>query len=513
MEQNIIKTLMFLLFLIALSVNFYYGSIGVFPIDTFAHFDPAYRILNGSSPFKDYWTVSGLSVDYIQSLFFLIFGVNWFGYIMHSSLLNAILAISVFYFFNKFGLKKYFSFFYSLCFSLLAYPPVGVPFSDHHSSFFSLLGIFFLLIAIKDNKFLHWFLVPMLFFIAFLSKQTPAAYIISFCSIFLIYYSIVKKSISWIFPILISSFVCILIFSAFLFFNKINFTLFLTQYFYFPQSIGAERISNLNLSLKGTIFHFKFIYLASLPLFYFTLTEALKNKKFLVSNKFFNNIIFLFFTLILIFHQLITKNQTYIFFLIPLLLGFSHTNFKLKKNNVFFVYSLVFLCLFASIKYHLRFNEGRKFMELSNVNLNLSKEASYIDKKLQGLKWITPNYRENVQEEMMLIKKTISHLKMEKKNMIVMTHYQFFSSVIEKDLMSPNRWFTSDGVSYPLKQDKYFVDYKHYIQKIISKKKIDLIYTIKPIEIDAISIFFEANCLKTTKINKILYEHNLHACQ
>ena len=94
-----------------------------------------------------------MSVDYIQSLFFLIFGVNWFAYIIHPSLLNGILAVSIFYFFKRFELNKYFCFFYALCFALLAYPSVGVPFTDHHSSFFSLLGIIFLITAIKVNKF------------------------------------------------------------------------------------------------------------------------------------------------------------------------------------------------------------------------------------------------------------------------------------------------------------------------------------------------------------------------
>ena len=58
------------------------------------------------------------------------------------------------------------------------------------------------------------------------------------------------------------------------------FNLFLTQYFLFPKSIGQERISDLNFTLRGSIFHFKFIYLASIPLIYFTLSGIIKNKSF-----------------------------------------------------------------------------------------------------------------------------------------------------------------------------------------------------------------------------------------
>ena len=58
-------------------INFYYSNIGVLPQDTFAYYDTAFRILNGATPFKDYWTVSGPAIDYIQSIFFYLFGVNW----------------------------------------------------------------------------------------------------------------------------------------------------------------------------------------------------------------------------------------------------------------------------------------------------------------------------------------------------------------------------------------------------------------------------------------------------
>jgi len=506
------KILIFFLLFISFFVNYYYGSIGVFPIDTFAHFDSGYRIINGSVPFKDYWTLSGPMVDYIQSLFFLTFGISWFSYLMHPSLLNVILALSVFYFLKKYKLNKYFCFFYSLCFAILAYPSVGVPFADHHSSFFSLLGIILLSIAVKENKFFYWFFIPILFFIAFFSKQTPSAYIIFLFCIFIIYYSMVKKDFFWFYPVLASSFFCFFILFIFLFFNNIDFKLFLTQYFFFPQSIGAERVENFNFTLNGLFFHFKFIYLACVPIIYFTFSGLFNSRLFYKSNQFFDNIILLFFTLTLIFHQLITKNQTFIFFLIPLILGFSHASFKMKKNKNFFIFFLVIVCVFTTAKYHLRFNEDRKFMELSNVNLNLSKEADYIDKKLKGLKWITPIYPENAQEELSLIKNTISYLKMEKKNMMVITHYQFFSSIIKKDLMSPNRWFTSDGVSYPLEKHKYFSKYQTFFKNLVSIKKIDVIYTVKPIKIDAINIIFKENCLKTTEINKILQKHELDEC-
>ena len=50
-------------------INFYYSRLGSFPIDTFLHYDSASRILKGELPVRDYWIVSGLIVDFIQSLF------------------------------------------------------------------------------------------------------------------------------------------------------------------------------------------------------------------------------------------------------------------------------------------------------------------------------------------------------------------------------------------------------------------------------------------------------------
>jgi len=328
----------------------------------------------------------------------------------------------------------------------------------------------------------------------------------------MIYYFLVTKNTQWIMPVLMGIFINLFVLCAFLIIEKIDFNLFLIQYFLFPNSIGMERINDFNFTLNGSIFHFKFIYLGSIPLIYFTLSGIIKNKSFLKSEKFFNNIIVLFFSFCLIFHQLITKNQTFIFFLIPFILGFSHATIKLKRSNVYFAYFFLFLCLFTSTKYHLRFNEDRKFMELSNTNINISQNAEHIDSKLRGLKWITPQYNNDVEEEFLLIKDTIDHLKMKNNKIMVLTHYQFLSAVTEKDLISPNRWFTTDGVSYPLLNKKYFPEYKKYFKDLVVKKNVNLIYTIKPIDIEAIKNIFEKDCLKTTQINKILYQHQLNKC-
>ena len=61
-----------IIFLVSISVNQYYGNIGVYPIDSFLFFDSGFRFLNGQFPFKDVWTFSGPLIDLIQGIFFLL---------------------------------------------------------------------------------------------------------------------------------------------------------------------------------------------------------------------------------------------------------------------------------------------------------------------------------------------------------------------------------------------------------------------------------------------------------
>ena len=122
--KNLYFELIFFLTLgiFSLSINYYYANIGVFPIDTFAYFDTAFNILNDQHPFKDTWVTVGPLLDYIQAGFFKLFGVNWFSYVLHGSLFNIFITISIFIALKNLGLKSYYSFFYSLSVSILCYP-------------------------------------------------------------------------------------------------------------------------------------------------------------------------------------------------------------------------------------------------------------------------------------------------------------------------------------------------------------------------------------------------------
>ena len=83
--KNIIYFIILAVF--SIFINQYFGYLGVFPIDSFVNYDSSYNITAGNHPFKDYWTITGPLVVYLQSLFFLILGVNWFSYVLHASFL------------------------------------------------------------------------------------------------------------------------------------------------------------------------------------------------------------------------------------------------------------------------------------------------------------------------------------------------------------------------------------------------------------------------------------------
>ena len=185
------KIIVLAIFIISILINQFSGFRGVFPADTFAFFDTGYRILNGETPFKDYWLVSGLFIDYFQALLFLIFGISWKSYILQASLVNGIFAVTTYYFFRSFNLEKSYSFFYCCCLSILAYPVSGTPFVEQHATFFSIIALYCIFYGLYSKKNIYWFLAVFLFGFAFLSKQVPSAYLAVF-ALFIVIYNLLR---------------------------------------------------------------------------------------------------------------------------------------------------------------------------------------------------------------------------------------------------------------------------------------------------------------------------------
>ena len=94
-----------LITIFAFYINKIYANLGVFPIDTFFHFDAGFNVMKGYFPIKDYWIVSGIIPDLLQAFFFKIFGVSWSSHVMHASLFNSFISLSTFFFITKYWLK------------------------------------------------------------------------------------------------------------------------------------------------------------------------------------------------------------------------------------------------------------------------------------------------------------------------------------------------------------------------------------------------------------------------
>ena len=220
----------------------------------------------------------------------------------------------------------------------------------------------------------------------------------------------------------------------------------------------------------------------------------------------------LFFVLItislFILAQILTKNQILIFFLIPFLLGISHYFSKKYKNSRIVIIFLISILVISTTKFHLRFNENKKFMELSNVDLRLAVKASALDKSLDGLKWITPNNSNPDAEiyELIKIKKIISSDNTKK---IIISDYQILPSILNLKNISPNKWF--DSLSVPNKNNKYFKDYKDFFIESLKSQNIETIFVFKDKE-KYLENILNNDCYIKKNINKNLFKIIIKKC-
>ena len=97
------------------------------------------------------------------------------------------------------------------------------------------------------------------------------------------------------------------------------------------------------------------------------------------------------------------------------------------------------------------------------------------------------------------------------------SNYNFFSSILNKPLNSPNRWYGSN-VSHPAKNNQYYNDYLMFNYNLILKKRIDKIYIETDIGnyytnmTDEILNFFPKGCSKNEKIEDVLILYDISNC-
>ena len=502
-----------IVFFYSFFINFYYAKLGSYPLDVFYHYDSASKFLNNQYPIRDYWIVSGFLVDLFQAFFFKLFGVNWYAYILHSSIFNFIISFLTYKFFISLKIDKTKSLICTLSFATLAYTISGTPFVDHHATFFLLISTYFITYAISEPKKKYlWPIIVFLLFLSFFSKQVPAAYAIIILGLIIFFLLMKKKDYDTI-KVLASSlltFTALLVLILIIF--GIDFKEFYIQYFDYPRSIGSDRTTNLKFSFESIFNHYKFIIFPILGI----LIIKFRNKKNLNLTydlkRNVNLLIIIGFSVSIIFHQLMTKNQIYIYFLIPILFALliSYLNdikFRFKK---YISLSLIFFLILITLKYHYRYNETRKFHELENVNLSESIPASNIDKSLTGLMWINPFFKKSPLEEITILNEAKVILEQTNYEIMVHTHYLFLDSITKKNLNYPNRSFTLDGASMPIEGNKYFIHYRNFLLKKIKKNDIKAVYFFKHENFSQKSItnYIDHNCLEKVE-NKLFYIYKI----
>jgi len=229
--------------------------------------------------------------------------------------------------------------------------------------------------------------------------------------------------------------------------------------------------------------------------------------------KFLYSIILILLTIVLIFHQIVTKNFIFIFFLIPMIASLIQINLvnSIKFKNII-VAILISSTFLLTVKYHLRFNEERKMLNLEKKSLENSIDAEFIHPSLKGLKWVTFEYYKNPKIEMSIIKDSMNIIDQDKSRKMMLSGYLFFSSIINENLNNPSRWPSMKDASNPSKDHYYYEIYKKFVKDLIILKRIETLYSTEDNQDDIFIEIFAENCRKTKVINDFLTKHDIKNC-
>ncbi len=504
----------------AFIINWFSGNIGIIPIDSFGFLDTGHSILNGKLPIRDFWIFTGLLVDYMEAFFLFAFGNNWNSHLIHSSFMNILASIFLYFFLRSFKLEKKYIIFYCISFATLCYPVSGTPFAYIHSYIFSLISIMTLILAIKTNNKFIWLLFPFICFFSFLSMQTPSVYILLILFLVSIYQFVKTRDYEPLKFFVLGCTISILLFLGFLFVTQTPLSNFLYQYILFPLTIGEGRISSSEtayvslvnqINFKRLFGDFKFIHFLLFPLIFFAIKNFKKNKRIIN----ILNVTFLLSVLAFLFNQLITANQIFIFSLIPIIGSLLHLNLLKTRDKSKKILIILIIVLFATVKFHYRYNIDRKFHDLENIDKSLAINANEIHENLKDLKWI--NRFDDPRKEVEFLKQAIEIIKNEKREIVLITHYQFISTILDKKINILNRWYLWDNNTHPTENHKYFSVYKSLVDKNIQSNNVKAVYLLgqeNEILIENVKNYFTDLCFKSkTLVKKRFSIHEIVNCK
>ena len=210
-----------------------------------------------------------------------------------------------------------------------------------------------------------------------------------------------------------------------------------------------------------------------------------------------------------------TLNGLYIFFIIPIIAGFTHIYFlDLYKKKNYFLYILLLFTICSTIHYWNKYIHKRDFMDLRKANFSQTIDARILDKKLNGLKWISCLNPNDPNKEVLNLKESINLIKDDERKKGIITEYQFISVILSTYDYSPTEvWFMNHVVNLE-KDSKFFKSYQNLLINKIKKHKIEIFYLIKPFWNDD-KLFekgLDENCYKKTRLTEILDAYLLQEC-
>jgi hypothetical protein len=169
------------LFTWGLLVALHYGRMGYLPLDQSIVFDGGYRFLSGQLPYRDFMTPAAVVPAALQAGFFRALGVSWFSYVLHAAAANGLFAVLAFALLRQYGLRPAWAAWWAALSALTFYPPIGVPYAEHHAFLFGLAALAAGNAARRtrgDAGALLWSAVAaVLVAAAFFSKSNPAVFL------------------------------------------------------------------------------------------------------------------------------------------------------------------------------------------------------------------------------------------------------------------------------------------------------------------------------------------------
>ena len=86
---------------------------------------------------------------------------------------------------------------------------------------------------------------------------------------------------------------------------------------------------------------------------------------------------------------------------------------------------------------------------------------------------------------------------------------------MNENLYAPSRSQTVDGMSFPMRGNKYYSEYKNYFLNIIKSNKIKVIYVISSdyTVLDRLVYdYFDKSCINEHNINKRFKKFEINKC-